>query len=139
MVMVKAVHEMMEREPFPSKEAITVAVVEGEHPYNVPAFHRLFRSLPGIDAYPQHLDQFVNDWGNVRTQYDVVLFFNWHLDTPPENEHGWWQKGTMQVLGTWQDRAGHRRATSRCVRLPGLALLVRDGGHPPRRSWLHPG
>ena len=90
--------EPTEREPFPSKEAITVAVVTGEHPFNVPAFHQLFRSLPGIDAYPQDLDEFVQDWGKVRSHYDVVLLFNWHLDTPPENERGWWQKGKTQRL-----------------------------------------
>ena len=75
--------EMIVQEPFPDKGKVTVAVVTGEHPFNVPGFHNMFRCLPAIDYYPQHLDQFVADWGKVRTRYVVVLFFHWHLDTPP--------------------------------------------------------
>jgi len=89
---------MAQQQPFPDTGKITTAVVTGQHPFDVPRFHHLFRSLPDVDAYPQDLDEFVNDWGNVRTRYDVVLFFNWHLETPPANERGWWQKGKMQVL-----------------------------------------
>ena len=90
--------EKNREEPFPIKGAISVAVVTGAHPYNVPSFNRLFRSLPGIDAYEQDLDQFVSDWWHVRNLYDVVLFFNWHLDTPMENERLWLQKGMTQAL-----------------------------------------
>ena len=80
------------------KEKIDIAVVTGEHPFDVPAFHRLFCSMPEINYYPQHLDQFVRDWGKVRTRYDVVLFYNWHQDTPPGNERGWWHQGTKEAL-----------------------------------------
>lgn len=90
--------EIIKREPFPDTGQITTAVVTGEHPFNVPGFHNLFHSLPEVDYYPQHMDQFVADWGNVRTRYDVVLLFNWHLDTPPGNERGWWQEGTKEAL-----------------------------------------
>jgi len=96
--MVGMKDEVMKREPFPDAGKVITAVVTGEHPFNVPGFHNLFRSLPGIDAYPQHMDQFVADWGHVRTRYDVVLFYNWHLDTPPGNERGWWQEGTQEAL-----------------------------------------
>ena len=34
----------------------------------------------------------------LRDDYDVVVFFNWHLDTPPAIEKGWWQQGTTEVL-----------------------------------------
>src|SRR5687768_10522788 len=81
--MTTATEEIYRQNPFPNPGKITTAVVTGEHPFNVPAFHNLFRSLPDVDYYPQHLDDFVADWGNVRTRYDVVLLFNWHLDTPP--------------------------------------------------------
>lgn len=90
--------EMIEQEPFPDVGKITTAVVTGEHPFDVPGFHNLFRSLPEVDPYPQHMDQFIADWGKVRTKYDVVLFFNWHLDTPPGNERGWWQGGTKEAI-----------------------------------------
>jgi hypothetical protein len=94
----RAVDEVIQQDPFQNTGQITTAVITGEHPYDVPAFHRLFRSLPQIDYYSQHMDQFLADWGNVRTRYDVVLFFNWHLDTPPENERGWWQQGRTRLL-----------------------------------------
>lgn len=58
----------------------------------------MFRSKPEIDYYPQRTNQFVRDWGKVRTRYGVVLFFNWHHDTPPENERGWWQRGTKEAI-----------------------------------------
>ena len=90
--------EISKQEPFLDRGKITTAVVTGEHPFNVPGFHNMFRSMTEIDYYPQHMDQFVQDWGHVRTRYDAVLFFNWHLDIPPQNERGWWQKGTKEAL-----------------------------------------
>jgi hypothetical protein len=38
---------------------ITVAVVTGRHPHDVPNFHAVFRSIPDIDFYPQHMEDFV--------------------------------------------------------------------------------
>ena len=39
------------------------------------------------------------DVAKVRTQYDVVLLFNFHQDTPPANERGWWWLGrTKEAL-----------------------------------------
>ena len=38
--------------------ALRLAVVTGGHPYDVLHFHTLFRSLPGVDAYIQHMDDF---------------------------------------------------------------------------------
>lgn len=96
--MVGMTDEIIQRDPFPDTSKVLTAVVTGEHPFNVPGFHNLFRGLPEIDAYPQHMDQFVADWGHVRARYDVVLFYNFHLDTPPANERGWWQSGTEAAL-----------------------------------------
>jgi hypothetical protein len=79
--------------PFPDTGKVTVAVVTGEHPYNVPALHNMFRSFPGIDYYLQALEDYVADFANVRTAYDVVLFCGLPLDTPPANERGWWWLG----------------------------------------------
>lgn len=92
------IDEVIKREPFPDTSQITTAVVTGEHPFNVPGFHNLFRCLPDVDYYPQHMDQFLCDWGQVRTRYDVALFYNYHLDTPPDNERGWWQSGTGEAI-----------------------------------------
>lgn len=91
--------EMIQQEAFPDSGKVTMAVVTGEHPFNVTGFHIMFRSLPEVDYYPQHLEDYVVDMAKVRTRYDVVLFFNFHLDTPPANERGWWWLGrTKEAL-----------------------------------------
>src|SRR5215213_720455 len=77
--------------------AIKTAVVTGGHAFHVPAFHQLLRTLPPIDAYLQHMEDFVANWGNVRDQYDVTLLFNWRMDTPTDDGVRW-PKGTTQAL-----------------------------------------
>ena len=61
---------------------IKTAVITGEHPFDVPAFHTAFRSMPEIDFYPQHMEDFAADIGERRAEYDVLLFFNFHQETP---------------------------------------------------------
>jgi uncharacterized protein len=90
--------EMCREELFPIKGAISVAVVTGAHPYDVPPFNRLFQSMNGIDAYIQDLETFCMDVGKVRTRYDVVLLYNWHGGTPQDHERLWYQKGLTQIL-----------------------------------------
>lgn len=65
-----------------STEPIKLAVVTGAHPFDVPGFHALFRGYPDIDPYFQDLENWVHDWGHVRRQYDVTLFYNMHMDMP---------------------------------------------------------
>lgn len=62
---------------------LRVAVVTGGHPYDVPNFHKLFRALPGVDAYIQHMEDFVATPEPVRDQYDVVLFYHMLMQNPP--------------------------------------------------------
>ncbi len=64
---------------------LKVAVIEGFHPFAVPQWHELFRALPGVDYYPQVIDNWALDWGKVRTAYDVLLFYNMNmsLDSAP--------------------------------------------------------
>jgi type 1 glutamine amidotransferase len=83
---------------------IKTAVVTGRHPFDVPAFHTLFRSLPGIDFYPQHLEDFVTDAGKVRDWYDVVVFYNFHQETPGDVQ-GWYEKAAKESL----ERLGETR------------------------------
>jgi len=84
--------------PTPTRgKKIMTAVVTGQHPFHVPAFHQLFRSMPEIDAYIQHLEDFVSDAGNVRNEYEVVVFYNFH-QTTPGNEQGWWERATKEAL-----------------------------------------
>ena len=61
---------------------IKTAVITGKHPFDVPAFHAAFRSIPEIDFYPQDMEEFAADIGDRRAEYDVLLFFNFHQETP---------------------------------------------------------
>ena len=89
--------EIYKEDPFEDKTKIATAVVTGEHPFNVPAFHRLFRGYEDIEYYPQHIDQYVADFGDVRNEYDVIVFYNFNLETPG-NETAWWKGGTKEAL-----------------------------------------
>lgn len=76
---------------------IKTAVVTGRHAFDVPSFHALFRSIPEIDFYPQHMEDFVSDAGGVREQYDVVIFYNFHQETPGGEQDGG-EKNTRAAL-----------------------------------------
>jgi type 1 glutamine amidotransferase len=74
---------------FQGTSKIKMAVITGQHAFDVPAFHNLLRSMPDVDPYPQELDNFCADVGHVREQYDVLLFYNFHRETPSlENAQG---------------------------------------------------
>lgn len=57
---------------------LKVAVITGGHHYNVPVFHQMFRDLPGVDAYVQHLAEFVASPPEAREVYDALVFYT-HL------------------------------------------------------------
>jgi len=82
---------------FSTTDKITTAVITGQHPFDVPGFHALLRSMPEIDFYPQHLEDLVADAGHVRGEYDVLVFYNFH-QANPGSEKGWWEKGTKEAL-----------------------------------------
>jgi hypothetical protein len=63
-------------------ESIQVAVITGNHQFDVPAFHRLFRALPGVDAYIQHMDDWAADAGKMREKYAAVVFYNMPTGIP---------------------------------------------------------
>jgi len=79
-------------------DPLAVAVVTGHHPFDVPNFHRLCRQIPGVDAYPQDLCEFSADVGAARADYDVVVFYNMHRDTPG-SEESWWARDVRGALG----------------------------------------
>jgi type 1 glutamine amidotransferase len=54
---------------------LRLAVITGGHAFDVPHFHQLFRRLNGVDAYIQHLDDFVASSPQTRAGYAVVLFY----------------------------------------------------------------
>src|SRR4028118_2357925 len=78
---------------------IKTAVVTGRHPFDVPAFHAVFHTMSDVDFYPQHMEDFVSDAGQVRQKYDVVVFYNHHQQTPG-TEEGWWEKCSLEALQT---------------------------------------
>ena len=77
-----------------STSPIMTAVVTGNHPFEVVEFASLFRSLPGIDSYPQYLENWVDDMSHVRDKYDAILFYNMHME-PPSKE----AKAALEALG----------------------------------------
>ena len=65
-------------------QGFQVAVVTGGHAFDVPNFYRLFRQLPGVDAYPQHIEHFASSPQEVRDSYDAVLFYGMDQGVPYE-------------------------------------------------------
>lgn len=63
---------------------IPVAVITGHHAFDVPGFHGLLRSLPGVDSYPQHMEDFAASDDSVRQGYEALVFYNYHQVTPGE-------------------------------------------------------
>lgn len=70
---------------------VKLAVVTGGHSYDVPNFHALFRALPGVDAYIQHMDDFASSSKATREGYDAVLFFT--MATAAPTDDGPWYAG----------------------------------------------
>jgi uncharacterized protein len=80
-----------------------IAVVTGGHAYEVQPFHELFRSLPGIDAYIQHLDDFASSTEAVRDSYAGVVFYNMPIETPADEGLPWYcgkPKTALEHLGS---------------------------------------
>jgi len=80
------------------EEKIRTAVITGRHPYDLANFYAIFKNVPEIDFYPQHTEDFISDTGKSQIHYDVLVFYNFHQETPG-NEQNWWDRGTKEVLG----------------------------------------
>jgi type 1 glutamine amidotransferase len=65
--------------------------------------HALFRRIPGIDVYFQHMEEFTTDEQMNRDWYDVVLFFQFLQETPGPESHGLMQHGREAL-----DRLGEK-------------------------------
>jgi hypothetical protein len=70
------------------QEKVTLAAITGNHPHDVPAFQQLLRALPGVDAYPQALEDWAADEGHVRDAYGALLFYNFHQAPPDDAVRG---------------------------------------------------
>ncbi len=71
-------------------QPIKTAVVTGGHAFDVVNFHRLFRSLAGIDAYIQSIDDFSVTTQEARDGYDVVVFYIMMRDRPVDEGLPWY-------------------------------------------------
>ncbi|MCC7494700.1 MAG: ThuA domain-containing protein [Fimbriimonadaceae bacterium] len=87
---------------FATTTQLKVAVLTGEHPFDVPAFLELWRSLERLAVYPQTLEDWATDVARVRQQYDVVVFYNMHR-TLPGPDAAWPSRAVraaLEQLGT---------------------------------------
>ena len=85
-----------------SRSPLQVAVITGGHPYDVPNFHRLFRNMPGIDCYLQHMNDFATTPQTVRNSYDAVVFYIFFQDEPCDDNVSWdvgQHRAALQALG----------------------------------------
>lgn len=80
------------------QDRIRAAVVTGGHPFDVPGFHELWRSMDGVDAYIQHMEDFGASDATVLDGYDTVCFYHMLMETPRD-------EGLLRVL----DRLSSRR------------------------------
>jgi uncharacterized protein len=80
-----------------------VAVITGGHSYDVPNFHRFFRTLPPtLDVYIQNMDDFASSPQETRDEYDVVLFYIMLMDGPADEGLPWYNgkpKTALEHLG----------------------------------------
>lgn len=81
-----------------AEKAPKVAVVTGGHQYDVLNFHRLFRSLEGLDVYIQHMDDFASSPVEVRDAYDSVVFYIMLMDTPAAEGLPWYAGNPKEAL-----------------------------------------
>lgn len=81
----------------PLKE-LSIAVVTGEHAYDVIGFQDLFARFPGIKAYIQSLDDFAASEDAVRAGYDCVVFYNFHQEIPDDDNCTWFMGKRRSVL-----------------------------------------
>jgi len=65
---------------------IAVAVVTGKHTFDISGFQQMFSSMSNMEFYLQDLENFVADVGKYNDKYDVVLFYNFHQQTPVADE-----------------------------------------------------
>jgi uncharacterized protein len=80
---------------------LSLALITGQHAFDVPGLYALFRAMPGIDFYPQALEDWAADFGEIRDSYDVLVFYNYHqtLDAPGGRTWGRDVRRAVERLG----------------------------------------
>lgn len=130
---------------------VKVAVITGNHPFDVPGFHQLLRGLGELDLYVQDVENFAAAPQAVRDGYDVVLFYDYHIPTPSDAERtGPQVRAALEHLGAvdqgmvvlhhallsypewpvWQALTGLVRGEFKWYEGEQVAVTVVDGAHP---------
>jgi len=91
---------------FPHTDKTKTALITGVHPYHVPAFQSIFRSFPEVDLYPQNLEDFVTSPDDVRAWYDVLVFYNMHMQVPDDSAGGWYPAARRALEGLGETPQG---------------------------------
>jgi uncharacterized protein len=113
-------------------DKVKLAVVTGCHPFDVPSFYNLFRSMPDVDFYPQSLQAYAADkalWDG----YDAVVLYNYHQTAPSEEQ----VKECLEHLG--ETGQGLVVLHHGLVAFPGWPLWSELVGIPDRRFATHVG
>jgi uncharacterized protein len=79
--------------------SMRTAVITGGHSFDVPNFHRLFRSLDGIEPVIQHIDDWTSSSSEVRASYDAVVFYIMMMGTPVDDGSPWYAGKPLSALG----------------------------------------
>ncbi len=75
------------------KSKLKVAVIAGNHPFDVISFYDMFFKFNKIKSYIQNLEDFVFDVNNDKKKYDVIVFYNFHMsDNPATYQQDWLNK-----------------------------------------------
>lgn len=76
-----------------------VGVITGGHSFDVIGFHRLFRSLDGMDCYIQSLENWASDYGQYGHRYDALVFYTMHTPLPQDCPGGKRTRAAIDALG----------------------------------------
>ena len=106
-----------------AEDPVQLAVITGGHGYDVRNFHRFFRSLPGVDAYIQHMDDFASTRAELRDGYDVALFYTMLMDGPSDD--------VPWYAGRPQSALAHLGETAQGIILLHHAILA----YPQWHAW----
>ncbi len=79
-------------------EKLNVAVISGNHFYDVVEFDDAFAGMEGMRCYQIHMQNFVTLPKETREWFDVVAFYNFHNDTPDPETEAWYEAGFTQAM-----------------------------------------
>lgn len=133
-----------------------VAVITGHHPYDVIGFQNMLRLMPGINFYPQNLEDFVTDTACNMPNYDVLVFYCMPVKYPEGlvfiNEQrikqallkiGQGGRGIVMLHHAlfafpewdfWSELCGIQDRSVGGISFDSMEVQIADGGHPIARG-----